>query len=292
MSFGCEVVKRMRARPVDLGQPPDQAGEAPRRAVVRAVVGVHVLAEERDLAHAAVHEVLRLVQDLGHGARDFGSARVGDDAEGAELVATFLHGQEGRGAAPRLGAVLQRRELVVLGEVGVERAGALPHLGFQFGEAVVALRPDDEVDGGLAAHDLFALGLGDAARDADPEVRVQRLERLQPPEFGIDLLGRLLADVAGVEQDQVGRLGRVGGDVALRRQRLGHALAVVDVHLAAVGADEELLLLAHGPVPVDQGRVIHGEARCGNGCKGMPRPATLPPCGTGRSRSSPGARAR
>src|SRR5262249_54293791 len=57
---------------------------------------------------------------------------------------------------------------------------------------------------------------------------------------GIDLFGGLLADVAGVEQDDVGflhphRLGAPRGT-----QKLAHALAVVDVHLAAERLDVDL----------------------------------------------------
>ena len=46
--------------------------------------------------------------------------------------------------------------------------------------------------------------------------------------------------------DHVGALGRVGLHVALRAQHLGHALAVIDVHLATVGLDEKLLRIGHG----------------------------------------------
>ncbi len=52
-------------------------------------------------------------------------------------------------------------------------------------------------------------------------------------EFGIDLFGRLLADVAGIEDDEVGVVGARGLDIALRRQSVRHTTRVVDVHLAA-----------------------------------------------------------
>ena len=42
-----------------------------------------------------------------------------------------------------------------------------PH---EVGQAVVALRADHEVDGALAADDLGALGLGDAARHRDGDL--------------------------------------------------------------------------------------------------------------------------
>ena len=56
----------------------------------------------------------------------------------------------------------------------------------------------------------------------------------QPAEFGIDLFGGLLADMAGVEDDEVGVLSAGGLDKAFRRQRVHHALGIVDIHLAAI----------------------------------------------------------
>src|SRR5690606_18672972 len=58
---------------------------------------------------------------------------------------------------------------------------------------------------------------------------------------GIDLLRRLLADVAGVEEDEVGALRVVDRHVTGRRQRLRHPLGIVDVHLAAIGPDVDAL---------------------------------------------------
>src|SRR3546814_7054309 len=66
------------------------------------------------------------------------------------------------------------------------------------------------------------------------------LDRPQPAELRIPLLGVLLADVAGVEDDQVGAVRGVARLIAMRRQDVRHAGGVVDVHLAAVGLDEEL----------------------------------------------------
>ena len=49
----------------------------------------------------------------------------------------------------------------------------------------------------------------DAASDGDPEVRVFLLQVPDPAEFRIDLLLRLVAHGAGVEDDEVGVLGSV-----------------------------------------------------------------------------------
>ena len=71
------------------------------------------------------------------------------------------------------------------------------------------------------------------------------LERAHAAELGIDLLGRLLADVAGVEDDEVGVLGRRGLGIALGRQRVRHTMRIVDVHLAAERLDIDLARSAH-----------------------------------------------
>ncbi len=116
---------------------------------------------------------------------------------------------------------------------------------------MVGLRTDDQVDHRGAAHDLLALGLGHAAGDGDLQGAAARgaalLHLADAAQLGIDLLGGLLTDVAGVQHHQV-RVVRLGGQgVAQRAQDIGHALAVVDVHLTAVGLDVEPLLrrLAH-----------------------------------------------
>src|SRR5258708_5435025 len=60
-------------------------------------------------------------------------------------------------------------------------------------------------------------------------------------QLGAGLFGSLLADMAGIEDDHVGGLGAIGRDIAQRRQDIRHPAGVVDIHLAAVGFDIELL---------------------------------------------------
>jgi len=105
---------------------------------------------------------------------------------------------------------------------------------------VIGLRSHDHVDLG-AADDLLTLGLCDAAGDRDHRGLAFVLARVFPQaaDVRIDLVGRLFADVAGVEHDEVGGIGVVGRGHALRGHQLGHAVAVIDVHLAAEGLDVE-----------------------------------------------------
>src|SRR6185312_12211811 len=117
-------------------------------------------------------------------------------------------------------------------------------------QLVIILRADDEIDGLRAAHDLFSLGLRDAAGNRDQHLpaftRRLFLHDADAADLGIDLLHRLLADVAGVEDDEVGVLRRGRLDITAWRQRVRHTMRIVDVHLAAEGFDVDLARLAHG----------------------------------------------
>jgi hypothetical protein len=59
----------------------------------------------------------------------------------------------------------------------------------------------------------------------------------QAADVGVSAVGGLLADVAGVEHDQVGGAGIGSRSHPLRAEQFGHALAVIDVHLAAEAFD-------------------------------------------------------
>ena len=114
---------------------------------------------------------------------------------------------------------------------------------------MIALRADHEVDHGLARDDLGPFGLGNATGDAYFQVGLGFFQRAEPAQFGIDLFGGLFADVAGVQQDQIGVFGGVRRHVTFAAKRLAHAFAVIDVHLTAVGLDEKLLRRGHPLAP-------------------------------------------
>ncbi len=211
--------------------------------------GVDVLAEQGDLARAGFDKPLRFAHQFGERPRDFGAARIGHDAIGAELVAPFLHREEG--ARRALAARGEGGELGVGGHVGIGRAFALRGAGDQFRQAVIGLGAHDHADSRGTRHDLLALGLRDAAGDRDHR-RVLAAGLHQAADIRIDLFGRLFANVAGVEHDEVGLLafGRRGN--AFGGKQLGHALAVVDVHLAAEALDPEgpgSVAFTHGGAP-------------------------------------------
>jgi len=111
------------------------------------------------------------------------------------------------------------------------------------------LRADDHVDGIRAPEDAVALLLRHASRHRDDRPRAF-LERALADlaEAREELLLGAFADAARIDHDDV-RIPIVrGGLVAGLVQQTGHALRVVDVHLAAVRLDEVL------PGHVDDGR--------------------------------------
>src|SRR5690606_8663080 len=99
-----------------------------------------------------------------------------------------------------------------------------------------------------ARHDLLALGLGNTAGDRDHR-RPVSTGLYQPADVRIDFLGGFLANVARVEDDEIGLLAFARGAQSLLGEQLPHAFAVVDVHLAAEALDPEGLgrtALSHG----------------------------------------------
>ena len=87
-----------------------------------------------------------------------------------------------------------------------------------------------------AVENLFAFLLGHAAEHAEHFALAGALELLQPVE---DLLLGLIADAAGVVEDQRGFLGRFHLRIALLHQRADDLLRIVGIHLAAEGFDVE-----------------------------------------------------
>ena len=108
---------------------------------------------------------------------------------------------------------------------------------------MIGLRADDHVHGLFAAQNLSAFGLSDAAGDAEQHVAAFQLLRLldlaDAAQLRIDFLGGLFADVAGVDQDEVGVFQHIGPGIAFRSQMIAHPLRIVDIHLTAIGLDED-----------------------------------------------------
>ena len=231
---------------VDRRKPAQQGGEAQRPApAVGAVIGIDVLTQQRQFDGPVRRQPARLGNDLIRRPRELGTARIRHNTEGAELVATFLDRHKG-GRAARRRLVGQEVELRFDGKLGVKHTAAgAARAGHHFGQAVVGLRPQHDVDMRGAAQHLGALGLGDATgyrkHHRRAGARACRLQPAQPTELGKHLLGGLFADMTGVQDHHVGIRGALARNIAQRRQDIRHTRGVVDVHLAAVSLDEEFL---------------------------------------------------
>jgi len=99
--------------------------------------------------------------------------------------------------------------------------------------------PEYQVHLGRAVQDLPLPELGHAAHHADQDLGPLLLQQTKLPQARENLVLRLLADRARVEQDEVGVLGDLRELVPLTLEQTRDPLGVVLVHLAAVGDQVE-----------------------------------------------------
>ena len=171
---GVRGVRRVRGcepnplDPIHLRDCGEEVGEV----VVAVVVGVHGLAEQRDLSHPALCESARLADKRRQGDALLSTSNKRHDAERAELVAPSLDRQ------PRLDALRAGREDVgvILGAVqsDVEErlvADALERVG----QVPVRVRAHHEINVRGAIQQAVRDALRHAAADAQHQFRLQRL---------------------------------------------------------------------------------------------------------------------
>ena len=84
----------------------------------------------------------------------------------------------------------------------------------------------------------LALLLRDASGDGDDEIGPDALQRGELADLAAELLLRLLAHAARVEDDEIGVLGLVDRDPPGRAQDSAHTVGIVGIHLAAEGVDD------------------------------------------------------
>ena len=112
---------------------------------------------------------------------------------------------------------------------------------------------EDDVDPRRPLDDGAPVLLGQAPADGDLHVGVAQLGGAQLAEVAVKLVVGVLTHRAGVEDDDVRGLRTVGPercdvDVPRGLEQAGEPLAVVDVHLAPVGAHVVGLHAGHGSV--------------------------------------------
>ena len=159
-----------------------------------------------------------------------------DDAEGAAVVASDGDGNPS-GIGGFAGARQRRRKL--LQRLGDFHLGdfVVPGPVEQRGQRSDVMRAEYDVDPRHLAQQRLSVLLGQAAADRDLDVGIAALARSQMAEVAVQLVVGVLAHRAGVEDHHIG-VGALGGaPVAGRLEQARQPFGVVDVHLAAVGAD-------------------------------------------------------
>ena len=122
-------------------------------------------------AVAARHEDLDLAHDLVGRAVDLGPARPRHHAEAADVVAALHHRDVGAHRvawATRSSGIAKASALRSRSTLTWPVAAACVE---QLGDAREVVGADEDVDVRRALEDLVSLELGDAAADADPQVR-------------------------------------------------------------------------------------------------------------------------
>ena len=232
MSFGCGLVSgSARCR-----RPNRRARAAGRRAppLFREVapVAVHVLSQQRYLAHALGRERRDLVDDLVRRAAHLAASGRGHDAVRAHAVASLRDLDPGLELALALHRQVARDVLELEEPLRGDRVARQ-----ELGEFVDLAGPKATSTNGEALEHLVLHGLRPAAAHPHDALGLFGLEALRLPEVGDEPVVGGLANRAGVEQDQVGLVAGLAFLVAQRVEHPLHALGVVLVHLAPEGCD-------------------------------------------------------
>ena len=220
-----------------------------------AAVGVHVLAQQRHLGDAVGRQALELVVQLAGGPRRLAPARGGHDAVRAAAVAAHRDLHPGLELALAAGGQVPGEALELEVALRGERVA-----GQELGQPVDLARPEGDVHEREHLEHLVLQRLRPAAAHPDHPGRVLGLQPLGLAQVADQAAVGLLADRAGVEQDQVGAVAGRRLAVAERLEHALHALGVVLVHLAPEGGQVVALAL-HGEIEDSPGRgpisVVH-----------------------------------
>ncbi len=206
-----------------------------------AAVGADVLAEQRDLAHPVGGQPPHLGAQLRQRARDLASTRGGHDAVRAGAVAAHRDLHPGLELAGALHREVPGEALELEVALGAEAVA-----GQELGELVHLAWAERHVDERELLEDPLLDRLRPAAAHAHHAGRVLGLQALGLAEVAHHPGVRLLADRAGVEEDQVGAGAVLDLGVAERVEHALHALRVVLVHLAPEGGEVVGALGCHG----------------------------------------------
>ena len=121
---------------------------------------------------------------------------------------------------------------------------------YHFRQTMIGLRPEHHIDHRFATHQFRTFGLRNTTGNSDNHL-VRAIGFLgffvftNTAKIGKDLLSSLFADVASIEDNHIGTCGIVDRLVTQRRQYVLHALAVINIHLTAIGFYKKLFRHTH-----------------------------------------------
>ena len=211
-------------------------------------VGGGVLGDEVELAGAVAGELLGLGDDDLHGLRAELAADLGDDAEGARVVAPLGEAEVGGVAGGEADAVAVD---LVAGQLGGDEVECLPGPGLleeggaDVGDLLAVGDAEDGVDAVEAFLELGAVPLGEAAGDDDGLEATLAFEVDHGADGVQGLLFGGLEEAAGVDDDDVGLLV-VGAEVEPTLGEVAQEDLAVDEVLGAAEGDEGDAGVSHG----------------------------------------------
>ncbi len=203
------------------------------------LVRIDVLPQQRHFAVSVPEERAGLRNDRLRVAAPFAAAGVGHHTVGTEIIASAHDGHIGAHAVAvephggDLGIGLLR------GEQDVHPLAARLGLAHQARQVAVGIRPGHDVDAVRALDQFLLEAFGHAADDAHDEPRFGPAVAFHLGQTPPDTLLGIVADRAGVDQDDIGQADILGVDVSLPLHQGNHDFRVADIHLAAVGFDEK-----------------------------------------------------
>ena len=205
----------------------------------RIFVGIHVLAQQLDFGVAKIGHLPGFGQNGVRTPAAFLAAGKRDHAVGAELVAAF---DDGDVAAMRIGAGSEFGLEAFVGFAVVKPGRALPcfDLNQHLRQIAVRRRAAYQRNIRRALENLLAFLLRHAAQHA--ELLALLLQLLVVVQAVEDFLLGLVADGAGVVENQSGFFDGLNLPVALGNQRPHDLFRVMGIHLAAKGFEVKRLL--------------------------------------------------
>ena len=133
--------------------------------------GVHILAQQIDFSNPATRQTGHFRNDIINGPRDFFSAGVGHDAEGAIFTAPF-HDRDKRSGSFHAGFG-EAVEFFDFGKANIDhRVVTASPIFDHFWQAVQCLRTENEIHKGSPFADFSPFLTGHTAAHTDNEVRI------------------------------------------------------------------------------------------------------------------------